>query len=98
MIQMFRVSGVVLLCAAAPLLAVVACTANRGLVIVSPDDSVVSAAVTKDAFTKLDAPTKRLIEFEDAQDPSRHVLAGDILSPGTTETVADTIVEFVRKP
>ena len=68
------------------------------LVIVSPDDSVVSAAVTKDAFTRLDAPTKRLIEFEDAQDPSRHVLAGDILSPGTTETVAETIVEFVRKP
>ena len=68
------------------------------LVLVSPDDSVVSAAVTRDAFAKLDAPSKRLIEFEDAQDPSRHVLAGDILSPDTTEAVASQIVEFVRTP
>ena len=68
------------------------------LVLVSPDDSVVSAAVTRDAFAKLDAPSKRLIEFEDAQDPSRHVLAGDILSPDTTEAVAAQIVEFVRMP
>ena len=68
------------------------------LVIVSPEDSVVSTAVTKDAFARLEAPGKRLIEFEAAQDPSRHVLAGDILSPDTTDTVAAEIVKFVREP
>ena len=68
------------------------------LVIVSPDDSVVSAEVTKLAFERIDAPKQRLIEFEQAQDPSRHVLAGDILSPDTTETLATTIVDFVTAP
>lgn len=68
------------------------------LVIVSPDDSVVSAEVTKQAFERIDAPKQSLVEFEQAQDPSRHVLAGDILSPDTTETLAATIVDFVTAP
>jgi esterase/lipase len=68
------------------------------LVIVSPDDSVVSAEVTKQAFERIAAPKQSLIEFEQAQDPSRHVLAGDILSPDTTETLAATIVDFVTAP
>lgn len=68
------------------------------LVIVSPDDSVVSAEVTKQVFKRIDAPEQCLIEFDQAQDPSRHVLAGDILSPDTTDTIAATIVEFVTAP
>jgi esterase/lipase len=68
------------------------------LVIVSPDDSVVSAEVTKQVFERIDAPEQRLIEFDQAQDPSRHVLAGDILSPDTTDTIAATIVDFVTAP
>ena len=31
----------------------------------------------------------------DASDPSQHVLAGDILSPGTTATTVATIVAYV---
>lgn len=68
------------------------------LVFASPEDSVVSAAATKQAFERLEAPTKRFIEFDQAQDPSSHVLAGDILSPDTTDSVAATIVEFVASP
>ena len=59
---------------------------------------MVSAAVTKHAFERLEAPSKELIEFEEAQDPSRHVLAGDILSPDTTDSVAAKIVDFVLAP
>ncbi len=66
------------------------------LVLISPDDRVVSPAATLAAVGKIGAPRKQLLEFEDVGDPSRHVLAGDILSPDTTEQVAAAIVEFVR--
>ena len=37
------------------------------------------------------------VEIEDAGDPSHHVLAGDILSPGMTDQVAAAIVDFVLR-
>ena len=65
------------------------------LVLLSPGDTVVSPEATKDAFGRIDAPRKRLIEINDAGDPSNHVLAGDILSPDSTDDIAAAIVEFV---
>lgn len=65
------------------------------LMLLSPDDSVVSPAAARAAFERIDSPRKRLVEIDDAGDPSRHVLAGDILSPDTTEDVAALIVDFV---
>ena len=67
------------------------------LVLLSPDDEVVSPEATKHAFERISAPHKALIEVEDAGDPSNHVLAGDILSPGSTEDITALIVEFVRR-
>jgi esterase/lipase len=67
------------------------------LVLVSPDDEVVSPEATKQAFGRIDAPRKALIEIENPGDPSNHVLAGDILSPGSTDDVAALIVDFVRR-
>ena len=67
------------------------------LVLVSPDDEVVSPEATRQAFERIEAPRKALIEIEDAGDPSNHVLAGDILSPGSTDDVAALIVDFVRR-
>jgi esterase/lipase len=67
------------------------------LVLLSPDDEVVSPEATKQAFERLSAPYKKLIEIEDAADPSSHVLAGDILSPGSTDDIAALIVDFVRR-
>ena len=66
------------------------------LVLLSPEDSVVSADVTKSVFDRIETARKQLVEIEGVQDPSRHVIAGDILSPATTEEVADRIVGFVR--
>lgn len=68
------------------------------LVLLSPGDTVVSPEATKDAFERIDAPRKRLIEISDAGDPSNHVLAGDILSPDSTDDIAAAIVEFVSRP
>ena len=66
------------------------------LVLVSPDDSVVSPAATHLAFEQVDTPRKQWVEITDAGDPSNHVLAGDILSPGNTSKVASLIVDFLR--
>jgi len=67
------------------------------LVLLSPDDEVVSPEATKQAFERISAPRKQLIEIEHAGDPSNHVLAGDILSPGSTDDIAALIVDFVRR-
>lgn len=66
------------------------------LMMVAPGDQVVSPAAALDAFESMQSPRKQLIEFTDSEDPSQHILAGDIISPGTTESVAAMIVEFVN--
>ena len=67
------------------------------LVLLSPRDTVVSPAATKQAYEGIDAPRKALIEIQDAGDPSNHVLAGDILSPDSTDEIAAIIVDFVAR-
>lgn len=66
------------------------------LFVVSPRDTVVSPAAARDAFAALDAPRKALVEFDATADPSRHILAGDILSPGSTERIAELAIDFVK--
>ena len=66
------------------------------LVLQSPEDQVVSPEATRRAFEQISAPRKQLIEVEDAEDPSRHVLAGDILAPRSTARIAATIIDFIR--
>lgn len=68
------------------------------LTIMSPNDLVVSPEATRAALAKIDARQMQLIEVENAGDPSNHVLAGRILSPENTATVAAKIVEFVHQP
>jgi alpha-beta hydrolase superfamily lysophospholipase len=67
------------------------------LVLLSPDDEVVSPEATKQAFEQIGAPHKALVEIVDPGDPSNHVLAGDILSPGSTDDLTTLIVDFVRR-
>lgn len=66
------------------------------LVILSPDDKVVSPVATKSAFEQITAPRKLLVEVQGSQDPSNHVLAGDILAPESTAKIAATVVDFIR--
>ena len=67
------------------------------LTLLSPNDQVVSPQATLAALQQLEAPRAQIIEFDDVGDPSNHVLAGDILSPGNTDEVVARIVEFVRQ-
>lgn len=66
------------------------------LVVMSPDDTVVSPKATKSAFDRITAPRKLLVEVSGSQDPSNHVLAGDILAPESTSDIAATVVDFIR--
>jgi esterase/lipase len=71
---------------------------QRLLMFYDPQDSVVSVQAALQAFAATDARMKTAIAVADSGDPSHHVLAGDILSPATTEDIAATIVEFIRRP
>jgi esterase/lipase len=66
------------------------------LVMLSPNDKVVSPVATRYAFKRIDAPRKKILEYADSLDPSSHVLAGDILAPQSTPGIAAAIVEFIE--
>ncbi|MDJ0916450.1 MAG: alpha/beta fold hydrolase [Woeseiaceae bacterium] len=68
------------------------------LVMVSPGDTVISPEAGKAFLEQVQAPNKRYIEVLDIEDPSSHMLAGEILSPSTTERVAADIVAFIKTP
>ncbi|MDX1500808.1 MAG: alpha/beta fold hydrolase [Thermoanaerobaculia bacterium] len=64
------------------------------LVLYSPDDQVVDPARIRAFFEGSGAV---LEPVEGAEDPSRHLLAGDVLSPGTTDAMASRIARFLRE-
>lgn len=68
------------------------------LVFYSGEDQVVSPEAIVTAFESYRSPRKLLVEVTDSGDAKDHILAGDIMSPGTTERIADTIIRFVRPP
>jgi len=65
------------------------------LTILSPNDTVVVPEATRRALEQIESPRTQLIEVGDVGDPSNHVLAGRILSPDNTATIAAQIVEFI---
>lgn len=65
------------------------------LVLLSPDDEVVSGEATRSFLGRGGGPPTRFVELEGSTDPARHVLAGDILSPGTNGAVIGAIVDFL---
>jgi esterase/lipase len=66
------------------------------LTIYSPADTVVDTEWITSAFEQMDSPHRELIAVPSSGDPSNHVLAGDIMSPGTSELVAANIVRFIK--
>lgn len=67
------------------------------LMIYSPGDKVVDPDAIRSAFAQWGAPRKRLLEYRRSGDPSQHVLAGDIVSPGSTAELASVITAFLRE-
>lgn len=68
------------------------------LVAYAPDDRIVDTGEIRSAFERWGTPAKRLLAVATPGDPDRHVLAGDILSPHTTELVRAAILDFLRDP
>jgi pimeloyl-ACP methyl ester carboxylesterase len=66
------------------------------LFILSAKDKVVVPAITQQVHQAWGGP-KQIIMLKEVGDPSAHVLAGDILSPGTTEMVTQAILDFLAK-
>ena len=65
------------------------------LILYSPNDKVVSIDAIKDNFTRIGASRKELVPYTKSKDPSQHGLAGRF-APGSTEDLAEIIVNFVR--
>ena len=67
------------------------------LVFLSPDDRVIDPLIVETAFGKFGALDKELIQVTEVEDPSNHVLAGEILSPSATASVTARVLEFVQR-
>jgi esterase/lipase len=65
------------------------------LFLICPDDTVVDPAITRRIAARWGADS-RLEEIGGVEDPSRHVLAGDAMSPGTTRPVAAIVSSWLR--
>jgi pimeloyl-ACP methyl ester carboxylesterase len=66
----------------------------------APGDEIVDVGRMRAALERIGRAKGNAVEMvavENAGDRQQHVLAGDILSPGTTRSVADAIVEFVQR-
>jgi esterase/lipase len=64
-------------------------------VFLSKQDKIVAPEETEKMYDRFGSPVKQKIYIEDAEHSQHHVIAGDILSPNTTERIAGMIVEFV---
>ena len=61
----------------------------------SDDDKVVRPELTREIAGRWGAKHE-LVPVESDGDPFHHVIAGDALSPGTTQVLADRIVAWVK--
>ena len=64
------------------------------LTLFSPADKIVDPAATEQVMIRWGAPHE-VVEVPVSGDPSNHILAGDIVSPQTTQSLAQRIVEWV---
>ena len=65
------------------------------LLVHSTQDEVIDVDAARAAFEAIGAGHKSRFVVDDGGDPEHHVLAGDVLSPQTTDRVAREIVRFV---
>jgi esterase/lipase len=72
-------------------------TAPRVQVLYSPDDQVLSVPALLSGFASIRSPQKSIIEISETGSPSAHIIAGDIISPDTTDQIAIAITDFVLR-
>lgn len=71
-------------------------TKTPALFLISPDDQVVQPAITRSVANRWGG-AHRLVEVQDVEDPSKHVLAGQAMSPSTTEPLSKLATEWLRE-
>ncbi|MBN2001811.1 MAG: alpha/beta fold hydrolase [Anaerolineae bacterium] len=67
------------------------------LVIYSPNDQVVNPREVERAYARFGSEVKEIKVITQSENPESHVLAGDILAPGDTPAMAETILAFVMR-
>mgnify|MGYP001814857237 CR=1 FL=1 len=67
------------------------------LSVYSPRDAVVDPARIESTFLEFGSTQKKLVPFTESEDPSSHILAGDIMSESTTEDVKQIILNFLKE-
>ena len=67
------------------------------LFIYSPEDQVVDPSEIEVAYERFGSYKKQIEAISEAGDRNNHVLAGEILSPGSTDRIADLILQFVAQ-
>ncbi len=66
------------------------------LILISDGDQVVRPDRTREIAQKWVAGAE-IVTVENADDPTQHVITGDVLSPSTTEELAERTVAWIRK-
>ena len=69
--------------------------ATPTLIVYSSNDLVIDPNAIETVYERLGSSPKALVRASGSQDPSNHVLAGDIVSPNTTGTMAELMQRFV---
>ena len=64
-------------------------------VFLSKQDQIVNSEETEKMYDRFGSLVKQKIYIEDAEHGQHHVIAGDILSPNTTERIAKMMIEVV---
>ncbi|MSR20892.1 MAG: alpha/beta fold hydrolase [Gemmatimonadetes bacterium] len=66
------------------------------LVVYSPRDAVVDPGETERLLSSLGGEGPTLFRVDDSGDPAHHVIAGDIMSPGSTDAVRERVLAFME--
>jgi esterase/lipase len=66
------------------------------LTIYSPDDRVVNAQRIVSGYESINSPYKEIISIPGSEGASNHVLAGNIIAPENNQSMADSVIRFVR--
>lgn len=69
-------------------------TSTPALFVFSDEDRVVDHTVTRQIAERWGGPVA-IVAIEETEDPYKHVIAGDALSPANNQTMADTIARWV---
>lgn len=67
------------------------------LMLYAPGDQVIDVEALGIGFEALGADIRERVAIDDSEAPSQHVIAGDVLSPGTTQPIARRIVAFLTE-